>query len=402
MRARVLAPPSDPLQSAILTLLMRGGPQSRSELAEQAGVDPSTIARTLPDLSSTGWVREETAVQPGRGRGRPGKRVSVRPVHHLALGVKLGPECLAGAVTDLTGEVLLTDHRQLPSQAPEAVLAEVVSLARRLTRQALSQVESPDARVVGLGGGLGGHVMDRRYAAASHLLGWRHVDVAGPVANATGIPTIAMNDVAALAAGHHWFGLGREVDDLAVVTIGRGLGCGLVLGGRPYTGAMGSAGELGHIPVVPDGLLCGCGNRGCLETVVSDRAVLDTFHSTGGDPAVSSVAELIRRAREGDDAARGAFGRAGEHLGRGLASLVNLINPAMVIVAGEMVGAFDFMEAALRRETAVHAFSSSWSGCQLVLDHSGDELWARSAAWQAIRALVRRPDRLTQPGGRTS
>ena len=388
----VLDPPAR-LHGQILTTLIRSGPRSRLELAEATNVNASTIARAVPELTSTGWVREADDRSPARGRGRPGKRVSVRQEHHLAVGLKIGPERLVGAVTDLTGTMMWPSTVRPGRSTRGWRWAPPASWCGNSPR-GLAQVADPEARIVGLGIGVGGHVVEGRLVATSHILGWRHVDVSGVMGGATGLPTITLNDVTALAAGEHWFGEGRRVDDLAVVTIGRGLGCGLVLAGRVHRGATGSAGELGHLPLVPDGPLCGCGNRGCLEALVSDRGVVTALRARRGDEQVRELADVLRLARGGDRSALDCLATAGAWLGRGVAAVVNLANPALVIIAGEMVAAMDFMESDLRRAAAAHTFSSSWDDSQLLVDRGGDELWARGAAGLAIRAAVKNPARM--------
>lgn len=390
MRARVLDPPAR-LHAGILAALMRSGPQSRQQLAHSTGLDTSTIARTVPALAADGWVVESADRPVTPARGRPGKRVRVRDAHHLAVGVKIGPEKLTGAVTDIAGGVIVADSLPLSSREPDGVLGMVAEMAQALTRRGLELVDAADARVIGLGIGVGGHVVEGRLVVDSHILGWRQVDVSSTVARATGLPTVTLNDVNALAAGEHWLGAGRRVDDLAVITIGRGLGCGLVLGGRLHVGTSGSAGELGHLPLLPDGPLCGCGNRGCLEAVVSDQAVVAALRERLPGIDIRDFHDILRLAEAGNPVVLDGLARTGELLGRAVASVVNLVNPALVIIAGEMTSGMDFMEQPLRRATADHTFSAGWSECRLVIDRSGDELWARGAAWLAIRAAVRRP-----------
>lgn len=397
----VLAAPANRLHGEILTRLMRLGSQSRVELAEATGVDASTIARALPELLAEGWIGEAVEHQPERGRGRPSKRVTVREAHHLAVGVKIGPDTVSGAVTDLAGTVIAADRAVLTTRDPDRVFATVNELAMELAARGLAQVADREAaRVVGLGVGIGGHV-SKGEVVTSHILGWHSVPVSAPLATLTGLPTVAANDVNALAAGEHLLGLGRSVDDLAVITIGRGLGCGLVLRGRLFVGADGSAGEFGHLPLIPDGPLCGCGSRGCLEAVASDTALVESVRERrAGDPDVRELEDVLRLARAGDPASLECLTDTGELLGRGIGALLNLVNPELVIVAGEMVSAMDFLEAPLRRAAAAHAFSSAWTNCRLQIERSGDDLWARGAAWLAIRAAVRHPAQPAQDQAR--
>lgn len=200
MRARVLDPPAR-LHAGILAALMRSGPQSRQQLAHSTGLDTSTIARTVPALAADGWVVESADRPVTPARGRPGKRVRVRDAHHLAVGVKIGPEKLTGAVTDIAGGVIVADSLPLSSREPDGVLGMVAEMAQALTRRGLELVDAADARVIGLGIGVGGHVGEGRLVVDSHILGWRQVDVSSTVARATGLPTVTLNDVNALAAG---------------------------------------------------------------------------------------------------------------------------------------------------------------------------------------------------------
>ncbi|MFT3861870.1 ROK family protein [Micropruina sp.] len=391
MRELVLTAPAQRLHGEILARLMRAGASSRTQLADAAGVDVSTIVRALPELVAAGWISETVDQMQARTRGRPIKRVAVRGGHHLAIGVKIGPERIVGAVTDLAGDVIAAGTSPLDTRDPDRVLAAVSEMVRVLAGRGLAVVDQPEARVVGLGVGVGGHVSKGR-VVTSPILGWQGVEVSTVLAAATRLPTVVANDVNALAAGEHLLGYGRRVDDLAVLTIGRGLGCGLVLHGRLLVGADGAAGEFGHLPLIPDGPPCGCGGRGCLETVASDRALVAAVRARTGDADVCELGDVERLAAAGDQVALECLATTGELLGRGIAALVNLVNPALVIVAGEMVSVIDHLEAPMRRAAAEHAFSSAWSNCRLKIDRGGDEMWARGAAWLAIRAAVMRPE----------
>ncbi len=389
--------PLDRLEAAIVTSLLRSGPLTRSELAAVTAVDPSTIARTVPSLTDSGWLVDVLDQPNLRVRGRPSRQIGIRRRHHVAIGIKIGPDLVTGMVTDLTATPLRTGHRELARRDPEHVLETVSDLAAELAGAALESADDPSATVVGVGVGLGGHIVDARYCRASHLMGWSDVDLTRPIAEATGLPAIASNDVNTLAVAHHWYGAGHAVDDLAVVTIGRGIGCGLIQRGRLQVGFRGSAGELGHIPMDADGPPCGCGRRGCLESIAGEAALLNRVRAVPGHEQVKSLAAVIELARAGDEAALAAFADVGAALGRGIATLVCLTNPELVILAGEMVAAIEFLEPTIRQSAAAHSFSTSWQDCTLVIDDPGNDLWARGAACIAVRATVRRPALITRP-----
>jgi predicted NBD/HSP70 family sugar kinase len=152
------------------------------------------------------------------------------------------------------------------------------------------------------------------------------------------------------------------------------------------TGSFGLAGELGHIPMLADGPECTCGNRGCLETVASDDAVLRKIGADGGGYA--TIEEAVAAARNGDSRAAAAFDTMGGALGRGLATLCNLVNPGRIVLAGERADAFDLFGEACTAAWRAHSFSTAATDCELIIDATDDSLWARGAACLVIRDAV--------------
>ena len=211
---------------------------------------------------------------------------------------------------------------------------------------------------MGIGIGVGGHVDGRvGIVRESPILGWHDVPLGELVEAAVGLPAVVENDVNALAVAEQWFGAGRDVDWFAVVTVGAGVGCGLVLDGTLVHGATGAAGELGHVTIDPAGAPCSCGKRGCVETIATDGA------DPGRDPRRRRAGRREhdgrrRLAREGDAHCRAAFARAGDALGQAVALVANLVNPQRVVLSGEGIAASDLMLDALRASLARHAFSS--------------------------------------------
>ena len=205
------------------------------------------------------------------------------------------------------------------------------------------------------------------------------------------------NDANTLAISEQWFGAGRDVGSFAVVTVGAGIGCGLVLNGALWTGATGAAGEFGHVIVAPDGPECRCGRRGCLESIAGDDAIITATAAAGR--TVASTDEAYRLAQAGSAPAKAAFRRAGKALGRGLAILVNLVNPELIILSGEGISTAPQMMEALRRQFAADAFSSTARECALLVRPLPDESWAAGAAASMLRSgVLRSLDRLLEAG----
>lgn len=198
------------------------------------------------------------------------------------------------------------------------------------------------------------------------------------------------NDVRALTVAEQWFGAGVGLSDFAVVTVGAGIGCGLVVHGRVVAGAHGVAGEIGHVTVEADGPPCHCGNRGCLEAVASDGAILARIRETGGTE-VTGTAEAVERARQGDTGAREAYARAGNAIGRGIATVVNLFGPARVIISGEGLAAYDLFAEQIREAFQAAAFGSA-AQCDVRTRPLPFEEWARGAAATAIQSFITAPN----------
>jgi len=374
----------EPRHAELFSLALRFGPVTRGQLAAWTGLDTSTVTRSLRPLIDDDYLRESGPPPAGRttaGRGRPVQALSVNPGRHVAIGVKLGPSAVSAVLTDLSATVLARHAAPLVSTEPATALATICEVVDVL----LSASGRDRTDVLGVGVGLSGHVEPESGSCRlSAILGWRDVPVRAPLANLLDLPVVVQNDVNTLALAEHWFGRGRGTSTLAVVTLGIGIGCGLVLGDRLHTGERGIAGELGHLPLDPQGRLCTCGARGCLEALAGDAAICELSGCASvADAMTTAAGRGVTAAR-----ARKAFHDAGDALGRGLAGLCNLIDPELVIIAGESAVAFDLMEPAVRESLAVHGFSGVSSDVRIVVDPGQEDLWTRGAASLAIRAGV--------------
>lgn len=377
-------------RAELFALVLTAGPISRGQLAKRLNLSPSAITRLLPPLLEHGFLRESPGIP--IGPGRPQRLLHVNTDRHTSVGVKITPTHITGVVTDLGAEVLVHAERPLPEPTP----ANAVACATGLVAGLLDQIPQAREKTLGLGVGVSGHVdAARGICRYSALLGWENVDIAGPLATETGLPVTVNNDLNTLVVAERWFGQGRDVNSFAVVTVGPGIGCGLLLNGTLYSGASGMAGELGHMPVDPAGPECGCGSRGCLETLASSGAVLRSLRESGHPDCagISDIADAYRLARTGagpaGHTARSAFASAGDTLGRGLAGLCNLLNLEKIILAGEGVVAYDLFGPAMHAALEHHAFSVAARDCTIQVDPVTDDRWARGAACLVIRETVR-------------
>jgi glucokinase len=282
----------------------------------------------------------------------------------LAVGIDVGGTKVLGALVADDGTVLDREQRPTPPQdgpgAAAAVVATIVEVVRSLSR---------DGDVGSVGVAVAGRVNpDRRLVRSAANLGWDQQPLADDVEGATGLRTVVENDANAAAWAEHRFGAAAGLDDVVMVTVGTGIGGGLVLGGRLVRGASGSGGELGHAVHVVDGLPCGCGRRGCLEQYASGRALvrealrIAAEHPSDAGPLVArtgavgplSGGDVTSAALAGDPLARSVFELVGDHLGRGLADLAEVLDPQAFVVGGGVSEAGELLlapaRAALQRE----------------------------------------------------
>ena len=376
-------------EAVVLGTIHDHGPISRMEIAELTSLSPATITGITAKLIRQGIARERDEAGISTG-GRPPVLVEINRDAGCVVGVKLTEHHLVAALTDLAAEPLAERTVPLgPDRAPEAVaatLAATVQELREVAQQRSSNGQAAHRRFLGVGIGLAGAI-DRREGVCrfSPYLPWRNVPLRSLIEPLVGCPVVVENDVSALTLAERWFGGGAGVSDFIVVTIGRGVGLGMVLDNRLYRGGEGGGGELGHLTMDPDGPQCDCGKRGCLEALIGEPALARALSDARGEPI--SVLEGADDARRGDAAARAVFETAGGTLGLALSEVVNLLNPTRVILSGEGAAWLDLLEAPMRAAMAAHCFDGLYEDLELVAEPWSDSAWARGAAGLVLDEL---------------
>ncbi|MCC3764482.1 ROK family transcriptional regulator [Glycomyces sp. TRM65418] len=362
-------------RSALRELLIHG-PKSRAELARLLGMSPSSLTRVTRTLVEQGFVVEGATELRG-ATGRPSELLNIRPGARNFLGVKLTHDTLFAVVTDLTAQVLTAHQEPLDSQAVGDAVAQLDRVHELLA------ASHPDIAAVGIC--LAGDVQNsggRQIVVESPFLGWSEVALADLVCERVGIPVIAENDVRALTAAEHWFGVGAGYESMALVTVGTGIGVGLVVGGRIVDGAQGKAGRLDHLPIDPGGRRCEHGHRGCLSTYVPNGSIVGALRTPGLD--YEAAVEL---ARSGDPAARMVFGEAGHALGVLVATIANAIDPEKFVITGDGIALTELARTELDASIEIHRHHT---GAPISIDIQPFEFveWARAGAVVAIRSCL--------------
>jgi glucokinase len=262
----------------------------------------------------------------------------------LTIGVDVGGTKVAAGLVDEKGTILASVRRPTPSTSPAAVADTIAAVVAQLRTQAGEQL------VEAVGVGAAGFVdRDRATVLFAPNLAWRQEPLRDKVSQLIGLPVVVENDANATAWAEFRFGAGVAADELVCITVGTGIGGGLVLDGAPYRGSFGVGAEVGHMQVVPDGHRCGCGQRGCWEQYASGRALVREARDIattspvtatrllelgGGEADGINGPEVTRAAREGDPAALECFEVVGHWLGQGLADLAAVLDPRLFVIGG--------------------------------------------------------------------
>jgi predicted NBD/HSP70 family sugar kinase len=394
----LIAPLSEsmrPLRQQVFERVRASGLMPRVQVAKELGVSPASVTTITSELIELGLLEEVTVPRDGAeaGRGRPPVALGVRASAHLVVGMKLSDREHTAVLLDFAGNLLASEAvpREPAASDPETLLAASEALLDRITASAGVSRGAISAVGIGVPGfvdSASGHVY------WSSVLNVRSFDLARAATERLGLPVTVDNDANLVALAELWFGAGRERADFAVVTIEHGLGMGLVLNHRLYRGGQGVGMELGHTKVQLDGALCRCGQRGCLEAYVADYALareattaLNWMHKDGQSVQVL-LESLYDHAKAGNTAARSIFRRAGRYLAVGLANVVNLFDPALVILSGERMR-YDYLYAADTLAEMENLVLATGRPLPPIEVHAwGDMLWAHGAAALALSSVT--------------
>jgi glucokinase-like ROK family protein len=385
---------------AVLLTLLRHPQVSRVRIADLTGLSTTTVTNLITELLEQGIVVEDGMEQPNepRGVGRPRTALRLVPEARHAVGIHIGVGSVYVAVTDLCARPL---HTPLSLDHPvDRSADDVLSEAAALVEQAITQSGVNPKDIVGVGIGASGLVDSQTGVnVLAPNLGWRDVPIQAWVESRLDLPVFVDNNVRAMALAEALFGAGQDVHVLAFVYARIGVGAGFVIGGELYRGRAG-AGEIGHMLIEPDsGEACRCGNVGCLETLVSEPAVIRQAQQIAAQQPDGLLAEYLQQtnrpmierifaaARAGDETTRAMLDARARYMGIGLANLVNTLSPELIILGGIFAQGEDVLLPVTQETMRRCAFANLGADVRLQTPTFGQETGVIGAAALALDAF---------------
>ncbi|CAH1216825.1 N-acetylglucosamine repressor [Paenibacillus plantiphilus] len=363
----------------VLESIIEYAPLSRARISEHTGLNKATVSSLVQDL-----IDRHLVVENGPGQSSGGRK----PVMLLfnssagyAIGVDLGVNYIRGVLTDLEGKVLEEYEIPLANQLLQDVLPELTACINSLIA---AMPDSPYG-LVGIGIGVPGIVNDDQGEILfAPNLGWKRVPLQSMLEDTFGVPVTIDNEANAGAQGEQKYGAGRPYNHQIYVSVGIGIGTGIILNRELYKGAAGFSGELGHLSIDYNGKPCRCGNQGCWELYASENALLEQAAAIG----YSNLEYLLAGAAEGEEKALALFRQIGASLGVGIANIVNVFNPEIVIIGNRMSRAAAWISEAIQETVARRTLSQHFNGMQILFAALSDQSAVRGAAYYAINRFL--------------
>ena len=372
----------------VLRHISQAGQIPRIDLSERTGISRATITTITADLLKGGLIEEiHRPNDKDTARGRPRIDLKLAGTGPFSAGVKVGARDLSFLLIDFEGkdvatlEYPLTAQKQSAENLTNAIVEGLAELA--------NAAQSAPEHIRGLGVAMAGQVQaDTGLVYWSPSLDARNVNLRDHLSKAVGCPVFIDNDANLVAEAERLFGLGKTRSDFIVVTIERGVGMGIVLGGELYRGTRGSGGEFGHTKVQLEGALCRCEQRGCLEAYVGDYALHREALGVGlVSPKLEledALTEILSRAAAGDPLAGRIVDRARRMFAMGLANIVNIFDPELIILAGTR-SEFNYLYAeSVSQEMAKSIVDIDRPAPEVVVHQWGNRMWALGAAAYAL------------------
>ena len=353
---------------------------SKRELTEELGLSTTTVSTFIRELEQENLIQNS-----GIARSTGGRRsllYQLNPDYCYTLGLDLKVDRIVGVLLDFKGDIKA--ENEIPVRDRDEW--KVVPLLKTFIHDLLAKYEIPWAQLGGIGIGIPGVLNNEgEIIDFAPNLGWKNVDL--PTMLALDKPIYLENEANAGALGEVVFGLGQNVDHLAYISVGMGIGCGLIIDHKLFSGHLRNAGEFGHMTVESEGFPCQCGNKGCWEVYASNSAALRMYTEKTNNKQVT-FPEFLRRCRENNDQATEVLQTVTKYLGLGIASVINILNPEMVIIGGEITNVKSLIFNSLLKEIKERTLEKSFAGVRLEFSQLGNKAAALGMGTIVLEKII--------------
>jgi glucokinase-like ROK family protein len=374
--------------SQLLKLIHERGSLSRAAIVRSTHLSATAVSSIVVDLLNSGFVHEA-----GEGKSSGGRRpilLKFNPEARLAIGVDLGSSHVSTIVANLLGEVkTIRTEKFAAAEDPHGAIQVIL----RHLAEVMDAVSVPQEEYLGIGLAVPAPLEGENLSRLSRVIlpEWEDVSLVNALQDRYDFPVYMDNDANAGAIAEKWWGNGRGYSNLAYIKVGVGVGAGLIINNEIFRGSGGTAGEIGHTTIDPDGPPCRCGNRGCMESYVGAPAVISAARDRLADHPDSSLHDsgvtleaIISAARDGDPLAVDVVRSAAKYLGISISNLLNLVNPERIVIGGDLIGAGDVFFNLVRSTAFRQAISKTGSGVTIVTSQLGSNGIAVGAATLVI------------------
>ncbi|MBE5812235.1 MAG: ROK family transcriptional regulator [Clostridiales bacterium] len=389
--------------SQILDVIRKKGPISRSEIAEITNLTPATITNITSELINAKLIVEGEAGESSGGR-KP-IMLRIRCDYYRVIGVYIGSRKLKIMASDLMANSKYS--KQIAYEKEQVTYQEILQILDDEIKIIKSKYQNKGKKIVGIGVGING-VVDTQEGTLIFApnLGWRNVNIKQDFEQKFNIPVFVDNNTRTMALGESWFGTGKNIKNFFCINIDYGVGGSLFIDEKVYRGTSFGAGEIGHTTVDVNGEICSCGNRGCLETVASVKALRKKVYEGYLSNVNSSIFEgeeiqsvddirssqIFEAANNGDQFAISLIKETGEKIGIGIANIINTFNPEMVVINGEIISTGEILLEPIVTTVMKRGFRSSVNATRIVLSKLGNMAYLKGAIVLATQHIFDDPE----------
>jgi len=372
-------------KTIVLNTIRQQQPLSRADISSVIGLNKATVSSLVSELVESQLVSE---IGPGESSG--GRKPTLLLFNRsagFAIGVDIRVNDLLAVLVDMEGNVIREKTVPLADYSLDKVLDQI----RKTIRGLMRRLPASPYGIVGIGIGVPGLVDEKSQVISAPNLGWDNVDLYEALSAEFGSNIHIDNEANAGAIGEKLYGAGRDSKNLIYLSIGIGIGSGIMVGGDLYRGISNFSGEVGHMTVAENGPLCRCGNRGCWETLASEKALLDQAGTLWKDHTLS-LENILKEAEQGNEQVLALLERIGSQLGVGLANLVNILNPELIVIGNRLSLAGDYLRQSMLSTLGQRSLSYHRKQTHVDFAKLGIRSTAMGAASLPITAFLADPD----------